>query len=58
MKFGIFHTVQLHESQTAKESLNNALEEIMLSEELGLDETWLGEHHFQDMDYYQDFFHS
>jgi alkanesulfonate monooxygenase SsuD/methylene tetrahydromethanopterin reductase-like flavin-dependent oxidoreductase (luciferase family) len=46
MKFGIFHTVQLHESQTAKESLNNALEEIMLSEELGLDETWLGEHHF------------
>ena len=46
MKFGIFHTVQLHESQTEKESLNNALEEIMLSEELGLDETWLGEHHF------------
>ena len=46
MKFGIFHTVQLHESQTASESLTNALEEIMLAEELGLDETWLGEHHF------------
>ena len=36
MKFGIFHTVQLHESQTASESLTNALEEIMLAEELGL----------------------
>ena len=46
MQFGIFHTVQLHESLTAPEALNNALEEILLAEQLGLNETWLGEHHF------------
>ena len=38
--------MQFHESLTETEALNNALEEILLAEEVGLNETWLGEHHF------------
>ena len=34
MQFGIFHTVQFHESLTEKQALDNALEEILLAEQV------------------------
>ena len=46
MKFGIFSIVQWHESRTHQQALSEALEEIELAEQLGIDEAWLGEHHF------------
>ena len=46
MKFGMFHIVQLHESRTAQEALSEAVEQVVLAEELGLEEVWLGEHRF------------
>ena len=46
MKFGIFYIVQWHQSRTHEQALNEALEEIVLADDLGLDDVWLGEHHF------------
>ena len=46
MKFGIFYIVPWHESFTQEQALNNALEEIELADQLGIDEVWLGEHRF------------
>ena len=46
MKFGMFHIVQLHESRTVQEALSEAVEQIVLAEELGLEEARLGEHRF------------
>ena len=46
MRFGIFYIVQLHESRTEEQALREALKEIELADQLGIDEVWLGEHHF------------
>ncbi|HEY7492267.1 MAG TPA: LLM class flavin-dependent oxidoreductase, partial [Candidatus Tectomicrobia bacterium] len=46
MKFGIFYIVQWHESRTQEQALREALEQIELADQLGIDEVWLGEHHF------------
>ena len=46
MQVGLFTIVPWHESLTAEESLRNALEQIALADQLGLDEVWLGEHRF------------
>ena len=46
MQVGLFTIVPWHESLTAEESLRNALEQITLADQLGLDEVWLGEHRF------------
>jgi alkanesulfonate monooxygenase SsuD/methylene tetrahydromethanopterin reductase-like flavin-dependent oxidoreductase (luciferase family) len=46
MQFGIFYIVQWHESRTQAQALREALEQIELADQLGLDEVWLGEHHF------------
>jgi alkanesulfonate monooxygenase SsuD/methylene tetrahydromethanopterin reductase-like flavin-dependent oxidoreductase (luciferase family) len=46
MKFGIFTIVPWHESLTADQALRDALEQIELADQLGLDEVWLGEHRF------------
>ena len=46
MKFGIFYTLQWHESKTQEQSLLDALEQIELADKLGIDGVWLGEHHF------------
>ena len=46
MKFGIFHIVPWHESRTQQQALQEALEQIELADQLGIDEAWLGEHRF------------
>ena len=46
MKFGMFYIVQSHPDWTESRSLNEAVEQIELGDRLGLDEAWLGEHHF------------
>ena len=46
MQFGIFYIVQWHESRTQEQALREALEQIELADQLGIDEVWLGEHHF------------
>ncbi len=46
MKFGIFTIVPWHESRTEERALNEALEQIELADQLGIDEVWLGEHRF------------
>ncbi len=46
MNFGLFTIVPWHESSTQEQSLREALEQIELADQLGLDEVWLGEHRF------------
>ena len=46
MKFGLFTIVQWHESRTQAEALREALEQIELADQLGIEEVWLGEHRF------------
>ncbi len=46
MKFGLFTIVPWHESRTQEQALREALEQIELADQLGLDEVWLGEHRF------------
>jgi len=46
MQFGIFYIVQWHESRTQEQALREAMEQIELADQLGIDEVWLGEHHF------------
>ncbi len=46
MKFGYFSIIQWHESKTQVQSIAEVLEQIEVADELGLDEAWLGEHHF------------
>ena len=46
MKFGIFTIVPWHESKGQQQSLDEAMEQIELTDRLGLDEVWLGEHRF------------
>jgi alkanesulfonate monooxygenase SsuD/methylene tetrahydromethanopterin reductase-like flavin-dependent oxidoreductase (luciferase family) len=46
MQFGLFTIVPWHESLTAEQSLRDALEQITLADQLGLNEVWLGEHRF------------
>ncbi len=46
MKFGMFEIVRWHQDLSAEQTLNDALEQIELADKLGLQEIWLGEHHF------------
>jgi len=46
MKFGLFYIVPWHEDVTQQQALNEALEQIELADQLGIDEVWLGEHRF------------
>lgn len=46
MKFGVFFTVRWHEDWTQEQSLLEVLERAELADQAGLDEVWLGEHHF------------
>ncbi|MCI0780561.1 MAG: LLM class flavin-dependent oxidoreductase [Chloroflexi bacterium] len=46
MKFGLFYIVPWHEDTTQERALNEALEQIELADQLGIDEVWLGEHRF------------
>ncbi|MCI0809987.1 MAG: LLM class flavin-dependent oxidoreductase [Chloroflexi bacterium] len=46
MKFGIFTIVPWHESKGQRQSLDEAMKQIELADQLGIDEVWLGEHRF------------
>ena len=46
LKFGLFYIVPWHEDTTQERALNEALEQIELADQLGIDEVWLGEHRF------------
>ena len=46
MKFGMFDIVRWHHDWEAKRALDAALEQIELADKLGIEEIWLGEHHF------------
>ncbi len=46
MKFGIFTIVPWHETFTQQQALTEALEQIELADQVGIDEVWLGEHRF------------
>ena len=46
MRFGIFSIVPWHETLTQEQALLETVEEIELADRLGLDDAWLGEHHF------------
>lgn len=46
MKFGMFDTIRWHEDWTADQALNAALEQIEFADYLGIQEIWMGEHHF------------
>ena len=46
MKFGLFYICQWHRNLTQEQTINEALEQIGLADELGFDGVWLGEHHF------------
>ena len=46
MRFGTFHLFPWHEGKTQEQVLRESIEVIRVSEELGFDSVWLGEHHF------------
>ena len=46
MKFGMFHIIPFYPSKNEKQLVDETLEQIVLAEELGIEEVWLGEHHF------------
>ena len=46
MKFGLFTIVPWHESVSQEQALREAMEQIELADQLGIDEVWLGEHRF------------
>ena len=46
MQFGIFTIVPWHESKGQQQSLDEALAQIELADQLGIGEVWLGEHSF------------
>ena len=46
MKFGIFTIVPYHEDFTQQQALNDALEQIVYADQMGIEEVWLGEHSF------------
>ena len=46
MRFGTFHLFPWHEDKSPEQVLQESIEVIRVSEELGFDSAWLGEHHF------------
>jgi len=46
MRFGLFTIGAWHESRTQAQALNEALEQTVLADQMGMDEVWLGEHRF------------
>ena len=46
MKFGMFEIVRWHQDLSAEQAINDALEQIEFADKLGIQEIWLGEHHF------------
>ena len=46
MKFGLFTIGAWHENRTQAQALNEALEQTVMADQMGMDEVWLGEHRF------------
>ena len=46
MKFGQFEIVRWHPDTTPRHSIEAVMEKIELGDQLGIDEIWIGEHHF------------
>ncbi|HEY5625652.1 MAG TPA: LLM class flavin-dependent oxidoreductase, partial [Dehalococcoidia bacterium] len=49
MKFGIFHELSVGKPwrpESEHEVYHNALDQVVLADELGFDQTWAVEHHF------------
>ena len=46
MKFGQFEIIRWHPDVSIPQSISDVMEKIELADELGMDEIWLGEHHF------------
>ena len=46
MRFGQFEIIRWHPKVTPAQSIQNVMEKIELGDTLGIDEIWIGEHHF------------
>ena len=46
MRFGMFDTIRWHEDVSGEDTINNALEQVEFADSLGIQDIWLGEHHF------------
>ena len=46
MEFGQFEIIRWHPDLSNSQSINGVMEKIELGDELGMDEIWIGEHHF------------
>ena len=46
MRFGMFDVIRWHETMSDQDTLTNALEQVEFADKLGIQDIWLGEHHF------------
>ncbi len=46
MRFGQFEIIRWHPDVTPVQSVQDVMEKIELGDTLGIDEIWIGEHHF------------
>ena len=46
MRFGMFDILRWHEDWTAERAFDASLEQIEFADKLGIQDIWLGEHHF------------
>ncbi len=46
MKFGQFEIIRWHPDVSIPQSISDVMEKVELADRLGMDEIWLGEHHF------------
>ena len=46
MRFGMFDTVRWHQDLSAERTFSDVLEQIEAADRLGIQDIWLGEHHF------------
>ena len=46
MRFGMFDVIRWHETVSGEDTISNALEQVEFADKLGIQDIWLGEHHF------------
>ena len=46
MRFGMFDTIRWHHDLTAERTVTDALEQIEFADQQGIQDIWMGEHHF------------
>ena len=55
MRFGMFDILRWHKDWTAERAFDASLEQIEYADKLGLQDIWLGEHHFsRELDEHND----